>query len=150
MVLPEPLGEEFVHEVVRRILDHLDLFDDHLLLALDVIAAERRVAHDIRKDVDGQRQVLVQDLDVVAGVFLGRKSVELAAYRVDLLGYVLGCPRGGALEQHVLDKMRDAALFRCFMPGAAGQPDADTDRPHLSHPLGQDPKAVIENVSDDR
>ena len=37
-----------------------------------------------------QRQVLVEHLDVVAGVFLGRERVELAADRIDRLGDVLG------------------------------------------------------------
>ena len=37
MVSPETLGEQFVDQVVGRVLDHLDLFEDHLLLALDVI-----------------------------------------------------------------------------------------------------------------
>ena len=37
MVLPEALGEQLVDQIVGRILDHLDLFDDHFLLALDVV-----------------------------------------------------------------------------------------------------------------
>ena len=37
MALPEALGEQLVDEVVGRVLDHLDLFEDHLLLALDVV-----------------------------------------------------------------------------------------------------------------
>ena len=56
----------------------------------------------------------------------------------------------GALEEHVLDEMRDAAALGRLVPRAARQPDADADRAHLRHPLGEDAKAVIENVSDDR
>ena len=37
MILPEALREQLVDEVVRRVLDHLDLFEDDLLLALDVV-----------------------------------------------------------------------------------------------------------------
>ena len=59
--------------------------------------------------VDGQRQVLVEHLDVVAGVFLRRERVELAADRVDRLRDVLGDARLGALEEHVLDEVGDAA-----------------------------------------
>ena len=90
VVLPEPLREELVDEVVRRVLDHLDLFDDDLLLALEVLDAERRVADDVGEDVDGERQMLVEHLDVVARVFLGGERVELAADRVDRLRDVLG------------------------------------------------------------
>ena len=56
----------------------------------------------------------------------------------------------GALEQHVLDEMRDAAALGRFVPRPARQPDADADRADLRHPLGENPKTVIENVSDDR
>ena len=36
MVLPEILGEQLVDQVVGRVLDHLDLFEDDLLFALDI------------------------------------------------------------------------------------------------------------------
>ena len=72
MALPEVLGEELVDQIVRRVLDHLDLFEDHLLLALDVVGGERRAHHDVGQHVDRQRQVLVEHLDVVAGVLLRR------------------------------------------------------------------------------
>ena len=109
MVGPEILGEQLVDEVVGRVLDHLDLFEDDLLFALDVVGTEPRVHDDVRQDVDGKRQVLVEDLDVVAGVFLGGEGVHLAADRIDRLGDVLGRPRRRALEEHVLHKVRDAA-----------------------------------------
>ena len=48
---------------------------------------------DVGEDVDGQRQVLVEHLDVVAGVFLGGERVELPADRVDRLRDVLGRAR---------------------------------------------------------
>jgi hypothetical protein len=60
--------------------------------------------------------VLVEHLDVVAGVFFGRKGVELATDGVDGLGDVLSRPRGGALEEHVLHEMGDAAPFRRLVP----------------------------------
>ena len=36
MIRPEALREELVHEIVWRVLDHLDLFEDDLLLLLDI------------------------------------------------------------------------------------------------------------------
>ena len=111
--------------------------------------AERRVQHDVGQDVHRQRQMLVEHLDVVAGVFLRGERVELAADRIDRLRDVLGRPRRRALEQHVLDKMGDAAALGRFMPRPARQPDADADRAHLRHLLGEKTEAVIENVSDD-
>ena len=54
MIFPESLGEELMDEVVRRVLDHLDLFDDDLLLPLDVVRRERRIADDVGEDVDAR------------------------------------------------------------------------------------------------
>ena len=65
----------------------------------------------IRQDVDRHRQMLVEHLDVVAGVFLRRERVEVAAERVDLLRDVLGRAGRRALEEHVLDEVRDAAVL---------------------------------------
>ena len=150
MVGPESLREELVDEVVRRVLHHLDLFDDNFLFALDVFRAERRVHHDVGEDVDGEREVFVEDFDVVARVFLGGEGVELAADRVDRLRDVFRRPRRRALEEHVLDEVRDAAALRRLVPRSAGEPDADADRTHLRHPLRQETNAVAQNVSDDR
>ena len=116
----------------------------------DVLGAERRVADNVGEDVDGEREMLVEDLDVIARVFLGGERVELAADRVDRLGDVLGRPRAGAFEQHVLDEVRDAAALGRFVARPARQPHSNTDRADLRHPLREDAKSVIENVSDDR
>jgi hypothetical protein len=86
MALPERLGENLVDEVVRRVLDHLDLFEDDLLLAFDVALVERGAKDDVRQDVDRKRQMLVEHLDVIARVLFGGKRVELAANGVDRLG----------------------------------------------------------------
>ena len=90
MIFPESLSEELVDEVVGGVLDHLDLFDDDLLLALDVVGTEGGIANDVGEDVERQRQMLVEHLDVVAGVFLRGERVELAADRIDGLGDVFG------------------------------------------------------------
>ena len=150
MVLPEALGEQLVDQIVGRILDHLDLFDDHFLLALDVVRGQRRVEDDVGEDVEGERQVLIEHLDVVARVFLGRECVELPADRVDGLRDIFRRPRRGPLEEHVLHEVGDAPLLGCFVAGSSRQPDADADGADLCHPLGEDAEPVIENVPDDR
>jgi len=70
MAAPEPLEEQLVDEVVGHVLDHLDLFPDHALLAFDVAGREARMQHDVRQDVHRQGQVLVKHLDGVVGVLL--------------------------------------------------------------------------------
>src|SRR5439155_21855678 len=109
-----------------------------------------QIEDDIGKDIYGQGQMPVENLDVVARVFLGRECVELSTDGIDLLRDAFGRARACPLEEHVLDKVRDAALLGGFMARASCEPDADADGAHLSHALGQDAKAVVENVSDDR
>ena len=150
MVFPEALREELVDQIVGGVLDHLDLFDDDLLLALDIVAREGRIPHDVGQDVERERQMLVEHLDVVAGVFLGGKGVELSADGVDRLCDVFRRTGRCPLEQHVLDEVRDATSLRRLVPRPAGQPHPDADRADLRHLLGQNAKTVVEHVGDDR
>jgi hypothetical protein len=149
MVGPEVLGEQLMDQIVGRILDHLDLFEDDLLFPIDVFLAEARPHDDVREDLDGERQMLVEHLDVVARVFLRRERVHLPADRIDRLRDVLGGARVGPLEQHVLDEVRDAALLLRLVARAARQPDADADRADMRHPLRQETETIGKHVAND-
>ena len=111
MFLPEVFGEELMNQIVRRILHHLDLFEHHLLFALDIVRGECGAPDDVGEDIERHRQVLVENLDVVAGVLLGGKGIHLTADGVDFLRDVLRRPRRCALEQHVFDEMGNAGPF---------------------------------------
>jgi hypothetical protein len=117
---------------------------------LDIFCAEGRPHDDIGQDVDRERKMLVEDFDVVARVFLGGKRVHLAANGIDCLSDVFGAARRGALEQHVLDKMGDAALFERFVTRPAREPHTDAHRSDVRHPLGQEAETVGKHVANDR
>ena len=89
MAVPVALGKDLVHEIVGRVLDHLDFLEHDLLFALDIVGGKQRIRDEVRQDVDGQRQMLVEHLDVIAGVLLRGERVELPANGVHLLGDVL-------------------------------------------------------------
>ena len=148
MVPPEALREQLVDQIVGGVLDHLDLFEDHLLLALDVLGVKGRVEHEVRQHVESRRQMLVEHLDVVARVLLRGEGVQVPAEAVDLLRDVLGAARRGALEEHVLHKVRDAAVLLGFVPRATRQPHPDRDRPHVVHLLGDETDPVREDLAD--
>ena len=149
MARPEVLREQLMDEVVRSVLDHLDLFKDHLLFPADILTAERRVHDDVGEDFDGKRQMLVQNLEVVARVLLGGKRVHLSANGINRLRDVFGAPGRCPLEQHVLDEMSDAALLLCFVAGTASEPYAYAHGADVWHPFGEEAKAIRENVADD-
>ena len=148
MALPVGLGEDFVDQIVGRVLDHLDLFENHLLLAFDVVFLERGVKDDVGEDVERERQVLVEHLDVIAGVLFGGEGVELPADRIDFLSDVFGRAAGRALEEHVLDEVGDAAALVGLVARAARQPHPDADGTDVRHGLGDESKAVVENIAD--
>ena len=56
--------------------------------------------------------------------------------------------RGRALEEHVLDEVGDAAALVGLVARAARQPHADADRTDVRHGLGDESKAVVENIAD--
>jgi hypothetical protein len=93
--------------------------------------------------------VLVEHLDVVARVLLGREGVHLAADGVDSLGDILGTSARGAFEEHVLDEMRDAALLLRLVSRAACEPHPDAHGSHVRHSLGEEPKSVGQHVTND-
>jgi hypothetical protein len=93
--------------------------------------------------------VLVENLDVIAGVFLRGKSVELAADRVDLLGNVFRGPALRALEEHVLDEVGDPAVLGRLVSRTAGEPDPDRHRTNVRHRFGHETETVGERLAAD-
>jgi hypothetical protein len=71
-------------------------------------------------------------------------GVQLAAKRVEDLGDLLGRVRSRALEEQVLDEVRDAGPIGLLVTRASPDPEADRDRTHVCEPLGDDALAGIE------
>jgi len=79
VVSPVTLGEELVHQIVWRVLHHLDLFLDHLGLFVDMLVAQQRILDQVSQHVEGAGQVFVQHFDGEAGALLGGEGVQVAA-----------------------------------------------------------------------
>ncbi len=82
------LGDQVVHRLLRRILVHRNLLEDHLALRVEV--DERRREHHVRHDVERRLDVLVHDPCVDDRVLTRRGCVQLAAETVEDLGDLLG------------------------------------------------------------
>ncbi len=112
MVRPHGRGVELEDEIVRRVGDAVDLFENHVPLGLEIALAEQRTPHQIGEDVHGERKILVENVGLVAGVVPAGERVEAAAADLQLEGELPGRPPLGALEHHVLEQMGDAHLRR--------------------------------------
>src|SRR5207247_7663496 len=92
------------------------------------------------------RHMYVQILGVESGPRPGCKGLVLTAERVDLPRDGLGRAPPRALEDHVLDEVREALLARLLIARADIHPDPDRDRPHRGYPLGDHPHAVVQHL----
>ncbi len=127
MILIEIAGEDIVQKIFGIVHLHLQLFQDDALFLLDVLFAKQRVAHHVGQDVEGQRQMLVQDFGVVTDHLLGGECVQAAADGIHRARDVFGRAILGAFEKHVLDEVRDAVLFGSLAARAGLDPDAQRD-----------------------
>ncbi len=142
MALPEALREEFVHQHVGIVFVDLDLFQNHAALALDVGQRKGGVQHQVGQDVQRDRHVVCERLDVEADGLLAGEGVQVAADRIHLARNALRRARTRALEEHVLHKMRDTVDLRGFAARARLDPDAHGHGAQIIHALGQDDQAV--------
>ena len=81
------LGEQVVHEVLRRVLDHRDLLQHDLPLRVDV--RERRREDHVGHHVERVLEVAVGNAGVHDRVLSGRGRVQLSAHLVEDLGDLL-------------------------------------------------------------
>src|SRR5271165_1786888 len=133
MILPEILGEDFVNEVIRIVLVHLDLFHDHAAFAGDIGAVEHGIQHQIAENIERGRNVLVEHLDVEADALLSGEGIHIAADGVDLAGYLLGGAVLGPFKDHVLNKVGDAVPLRFFIARTGLQPNPYRGRADVRH-----------------
>ena len=128
----------------RRLVGvHLDLFDDDLLLHVEVIVAQAR-PQDVGQDVDARLLVLGQHRGVVDRVLFAGEGVVVGADLVELAVDVLGRAPRRALEHHVLEKMAHAGDLVGLVAGAGAHEEADAERVGRVVALGDDLEAVIE------
>ena len=144
MVFIEIAGEDVVEQVLGIVHFHLQLFEDDALFLFDVRFPKQRIAHHVGQDVEGQRQMLVQDLGVVTDHLLGGERVEAAADGIHRARDVFGRAVLGALEEHVLDEMRDAVLGGSFAARAGLDPDTERHTAHVRHLLTDDTHSVFQ------
>ena len=94
----------------------------------DVLGAQQRLRHDVGQQLDAERRGPCRHAQVEDRLLLGGVGVEVATGGVDGHRDLLGVPRRGALEQQVLEEVRDTGLLDRLVPAAHADPDPDGDR----------------------
>ena len=97
------LLEMVEHHVVGGVVGLVDFLENDRALARQLVGRQDRVLHDVGDDVHAQRQVLLENLGVIGGVFARGIGVEVAADGFDFLGNGDGTAPFRALEDHVLE-----------------------------------------------
>jgi hypothetical protein len=134
--------------VARRVDVHVHLFDDHALLALELVGVELRVADHVDQHVERVVALLACAADVVAGVLLRGEGVEFPAHPVDLHRQVARRrPALRPLEEHVLSEVRNAAVRRIFVARPGGEHHVAGHRLGVFERRGQHAQAVREGVA---
>ena len=78
------------------------------------------------------------------GVLARGRGVQLGAHRVERLGDLLRVVGARALEQQVLDEVRDAGAVVALVARAGADPEAERDRADARHLLRDHPLARVE------
>ena len=133
---------EVVHEVGGVVLDHRDLLEHDLALGLERLGLEARARRHVAHDVERERQVLVEHAHVHDRRLARRVRVELGAEAIGDAGDLDLVEALAALEEQVLDEVRDAGLGRPLVARADADEHADRDRAHRVDLLGDDAQAV--------
>ena len=136
MCAEDRLRREVVDEVVRRVLDHRDLLEHDLALRVDV--DERRPEDHVGHHVERTFEAIVGDACVDDGRLARRRGVQLTAELVEDLRDLLRRVARRALEEEVLDEVRDAGARVRLVARAGADPEAERDRAHAGDALGDD------------
>src|SRR5438309_1885271 len=136
MVGPDQLFEEVLDVILRLVLVHPELFQDHHPLALDIGRIKSGVGHDVEEDVQTEFHVLGRDARPVGGELFVGGCVDESANALDRVGDLLRRrPPVRSLEIQVLDEVRHAGETFVLEPRASGKHQHDARRMPLRHRL---------------
>ena len=137
-------------DIVRRVVGLAYFLKDDRPLTRQLPLVEQRMLQQIGDDIDGKRDIFLQNAGIIGGVFASGIGIHLTADRLDLLGDHLGRAAPGALEQHMLQQMRDTVFGLGLVARAAAGPNAHRGAFDLGHRIGGDAQAIRQGGDPDR
>src|SRR6185437_4600525 len=141
-VIAEQGRQELVGQrIFGVVVAHRDLFEDNVAFQLDIACGATPVEHHVTDQVDGQREIAVEHVRVVAGVLLGGERIQLTTDRVHRLRDVDCGARRRRLEQQVLQEVRGTGNRGTFVARSDPDPYPDRRGTHPGQVFGDDPQA---------
>ena len=110
VVRKDDLLEVIVYDIFRIVLRVFQLLNHYQSFFFQFLLLERRMRHDIRKDIHCLSHVRVKNPGVEAGLLLGCKRVEIPAKRFKTLCDIPDASLLGSLKHHMFNKMADPVL----------------------------------------
>ncbi len=139
MAAEDRLGDDVVDEILRIVVDHRDLLEHDLALGVDV--GEGRVVDHPDDHVERLLEPVVGHACIDERRLARRRGVQLPAEAVEDLRDLLRGVRARALEEQVLDEVRDAGAGVGLVARAGPDPEAERHRADAGHLLGDHPLA---------
>ena len=136
MAAEDRLRDDVVDEVLRVVVDHRDLLEHDLALGVDL--GEHRVVDHADDHVERRLEPVVGDAGVDERRLPRGGRVQLAAETVEDLRDLLRGVRAGALEEQVLDEVRDPGARVGLVARAGADPEAERDGADTRNVLGDD------------
>ncbi len=114
-------GEEQAGGGVVRIIEaHVDLAADDVLFLLEFTLRDDREEHQAAEAFEKDRQRVGRPVDEIHGAVKAGVGVPMSASGLHGIGELIGIVIAGALEDHVLEEMRDAGAEVAVLVHRAG------------------------------
>ena len=134
--------EDVAEGVLGIVVAHRDLLEHHVALDLDIVCGTTPPQHHVGNQVDGQFQIGVEHVRVVARVLSGGERVQLTADGVDGLRDLDRRARRRRLEQQVFQEVRGTGNAGPLVAGTDVDPHPDRGRMHRRNVLGDHAQAT--------
>jgi len=134
----------FAEPELRKVFAALTFADDHRALGLGLVRLDARVVDAIRLDRQGQVDFRGRQRFEVGGAIDPGEGIQCPTTAGDLLGDLAFAEALAALEQHVLDPVRDARRPRQLVAAADAVPHPYADKRTLADFAQDHAKPVVE------
>ena len=142
MLFPQRRDELLVGDVGGVVLVHVDLFENHATLVVDLVLSEGRPLNHLAEDLDAEIQVRIAKPRPITRVLLRRERVVACADGIERFADAPRRPVVRALEEEVLEEVTRPGLNRCLVAAPRVDPCPDRERSQRGHVLGDDPQPV--------